>query len=241
MELSLSGTLSTLTNDGWPIGIGAQFVVDAEGSPALCLKENGVDLAVDGRSSFHVQLEQSRSRTAQCTVMGSLKKPEDGLQLRKLCAKWEKKFGEEVDSELVYVISVEKVLQIEDFKEEGIWVKSSEYLNAQPDPLRNFAEKIVDEMNSQHVEDVQRLCKVYVDAEFQVMDTKIIWVDRLGFDLYIYSDKGAFATRIPFPREVTDEKGVKSLFNSMSHLAWEIEKSYALPDFEKVKCLKMIR
>lgn len=52
--------------------------------------------------------------------------------------------------------------------QEGIWVTSSEYLNAEPDPLRNFAEKIVDEMNSQHIEDVQRLCKIYVDPEFQV-------------------------------------------------------------------------
>lgn len=173
--------------------------------------------------------------------MGSLKKPDNELILRKLCAKWEKKFGEEVNSKLVYVISVDKVLQIEDFKEEGIWVSSSEYLNAEPDPLRNFAEKIVDEMNSQHVEDVQRLCKVYVDPEFQVRDTRIIWVDRLGFDLYMYSDNGVVAARIPFPREVTDEKGVKSSFNSMSHLAWEIERSYVLPDFEKVKSLKKIR
>ncbi|ONK67981.1 uncharacterized protein A4U43_C05F5880 [Asparagus officinalis] len=241
MELSSSGTLSALTHDGWPIGVGAQFVVDAEGFPALCLSEPGRLLSVNGLSSFHVQLEQSGSRTTQCTVMGSLKKPDDELFLKKLCAKWEKKFGEEVDRELVYMISVDKVLQIEDFKEEGIWVTSSEYLNAQPDPLRNFAEKIVEEMNSQHVEDVQRLCKVYVESEFQATAAKIIWVDRLGFDLYLYSDEGVFAARIPFPREVTDEKGVKSSFNLMSHLAWEIEKTYAIPDFEKVKCLKKIR
>ncbi|RVW14599.1 Glutamyl-tRNA reductase-binding protein, chloroplastic [Vitis vinifera] len=46
--------------------------------------------------------------------------------------------------------------------------------------------------------------------------------------------------RIPFPREVTDEKGAKSSFNSMSQLAWEVEKNYNAPDFKKVKQLKQI-
>lgn len=50
----------------------------------------------------------------------------------------------------------------------GVWVTSSEYINADPDPIRNFAEKIVDEMNLWHAEDVRRLCNVYVDSGFQV-------------------------------------------------------------------------
>lgn len=68
----------------------------------------------------------------------------------------------------------------------------------------------------------------------------MIWVDRLGFDLYLYSEKEVFEARIPFPREVADEKGVKSTFNSMSHLAWEVEKNYAAPESEKVKVLKKV-
>lgn len=241
MELSSSGTLSTVTHDGWPIGIAAQFVVDHRGSPAICLNNHEELFHARGQSSFHVQLEQNKTRMAQCTVMGNLTKPDDVSLLRQLCAKWEKKFGAEVDEELVYTISVEKVLHIEDFKEEGVWVPSLDYLRAEPDPLRNFAEKIVDEMNSEHVEDVQRLCKVYVDLEFQVTDAKIVWVDRRGFDMYMYSDSGIFSVRIPFPREVIDEKGVKSTFNSMSHFAWEIEKNYASSNFERVNCFKRIR
>uniref|UniRef100_A0A6I9QM23 Glutamyl-tRNA reductase-binding protein, chloroplastic n=1 Tax=Elaeis guineensis var. tenera TaxID=51953 RepID=A0A6I9QM23_ELAGV len=178
MELSSRGTLSTLTPDGWPIGIGARFVVDARGAPALCLNQPDSLIAIGGRSSFHVQFEQSRSRTPQCTLLGSLSKPDDELLLKT-----------------------------------GVWMTSSEYINADPDPIRNFAEKIVDEMNLQHAEDVRRLCNVYVDSGFEVTDAKMIWVDRLGFDLYICSGEGVFAARIPFPREVEDEKGVKSSFN----------------------------
>lgn len=54
---------------------------------------------------------------------------------------------------------------------------SSEYINAEPDPLRDFAEKIVDEMNSIHPEDVQRLYSVYVEPGFQVW----VYKDALVF------------------------------------------------------------
>ncbi|XP_017698263.2 glutamyl-tRNA reductase-binding protein, chloroplastic isoform X2 [Phoenix dactylifera] len=240
MELSSTGTLSTLTPEGWPLGIGARFVVDARGAPALCLSQPDSLFGIGGRASFHVQFEQSGSRTPQCTLLGSLSKPDDELLLRKLRMKWEKQFGEQVNGELVYLMSIERVLHMEDFKENGVWVACSEYMNADPDPLRDFAEKIVEEMNLRHAEDVQRLCNVFVDSGFQVMGAKMIWVDRLGFDMHFYSEKGVFAARIPFPREVADEKGVKSSFNSMSHLAWEVEKNYVVPDFEKVTCLKKI-
>ncbi|KAH7564910.1 hypothetical protein JRO89_XS09G0064300 [Xanthoceras sorbifolium] len=75
----------------------------------------------------------------------------------------------------------------------------------------------------------------------KVSEAKLIWVDRLGFDMRIYSpQKGAFDVRIPFPTEVTDEKGAKSSFNCMSQQAWEIEKNYQAQDFKKVKQLKQI-
>ncbi|CAA6670280.1 unnamed protein product [Spirodela intermedia] len=220
MELSSTGTLSAVAPDGWPLGVGARFVVDMDGSPAICLKNiEAGRFSVGGKSSFHVQLEQSGLRTPQCTLLGSLTKPEHGLLLKDLQRKWERRFAEELDEEFIYLVSVERVLCIADFNEDGIWVNSVEYGNAEPDPLRNCAEKIVHEMNTEHSEDVQRLSSAHVETEFQVK---------------------VFEARIPFPREVTDEKGVKSTFNSMSHQAWEVEKNYALPESQKVKILKKV-
>lgn len=75
---------------------------------------------------------------------------------------------------------------------------------------------------------------------WQVSEAKVIWVDRLGFDMRLFSpQKGVFEVRVPFPREVTDEKGAKSTFNCMSQLAWEVEKNFNV-DFPKVKQLKKI-
>lgn len=241
MELSSIGTLSMLTSEGCPLGVGVRFAVDDEGSPVLCLSDSCKELSVDKKSSLHVQLDQCGSRTPQCTIQGVLDKPKDRMISKRLHSMWKMRFGEDVNEELIYVVAVERVLQMEDFAEDGIWVSSSDYRNASPDPLRHFAEKIVNEINLNNMEDVYRFCNIYVDLDFQVLEAKMIWVDRLGFDVRISCpQKGLFDVRIPFPTEVTDEKGAKSSFNCMSQQAWEVEKNYQSPNFKKVKHLKQI-
>ncbi|XP_022724776.1 glutamyl-tRNA reductase-binding protein, chloroplastic [Durio zibethinus] len=241
MELSCMGTLSTIAQDGWPLSVGVKFAVDPEGTPVLCFAQASRLHSLDKRSALHVQLEQCGLRTPQCTIQGSLVKPADPMVLRRLDSTWKKRFGEEVDENNLYIVDVERVLQIEDFNEDGLWVTSLAYKNANPDPLRDFADGIVNEINTNNMEDVHRFCNVYVDLDFQVSDAKMIWVDRLGFDLRIYSPRnGVFEVRIPFPHEVSDEKGAKSSFNGMSQIAWEVEKNFHVPDFQKVKQLKQI-
>ncbi|KAJ0264623.1 Glutamyl-tRNA reductase-binding protein [Hirschfeldia incana] len=237
MELSSVGTLSTLTHDGWPLGVGVRFAVDGDGTPVLCLSRA---LSPDKRSALHVQLEQCGLRTPQCTIQGSIARPGDDHVVKRLTAAWRKKFGEEVEEDSLYVVAVDRVLQMEDFMEDGVWVASADYKNASPDPLRDVAEDIVNQINANNMEDIFRFCNVYVDLDFVVSETKMIWMDRLGFDLRVWSPRGVYDVRIPFPMEVTDEKGAKSSFNGMSQLAWEVEKSYCPADFNKVKLLKPV-
>ncbi|KAF7101483.1 hypothetical protein CFC21_102812 [Triticum aestivum] len=239
VELAPSGTLSVVGADGWPLGVGARFVADAAGAPALCLATAAVTVP-DARASFHVEFRQSGARTPQCTFLGALTKPSDKYMLKKLSTRWETKFGEEIDEDRLYLISVERILHMEDFNEGRVWVVPSEYSDAEPDPLRNFAERVVEEMNSEHAEDVHRIYNIYAESDFQALDVKMIWVDRLGFDLHVHSEEGIFAVRIPFSRQVSDQKAVKSSFNMMAHHAWEVDKSYATPEFEKVQFLKKV-
>ncbi|VFQ65549.1 unnamed protein product [Cuscuta campestris] len=241
MELASVGTLSTLTQDGWPLGIGARFAVDHEGTPILCLNDSISKESVNSKSSFHVQLEQCGVRSPQCTVQGSLEKPEDPNVLKKLQSVWKRRFGDEVDAHSLYGVSVERLFLIEDFGEDGVWVNSSEYKLATPDPLRELAERMISEINFHNMEDVIRFCNVYVDLDFRVSDARLLWVDRLGFDVRFWSpEKDIFEVRIPFPSKVADAKGAKSSFNCMSQLAWEVEKNYQAPQFEKAKKLKKI-
>ncbi|XP_065854494.1 glutamyl-tRNA reductase-binding protein, chloroplastic [Euphorbia lathyris] len=241
VELSSLATLSTLTPDNLPLGIGVRFAVDNDGTPFLCLSNCHSRFSLGNKSSLHVQLEQCGMRTPQCTIQGSLHKLEDKKVLKWHQTMWKKRFGEEVDEDLMYVIAVERVLHMEDFMEDGVWVTSSDYKNATPDPLRDSAEALVNEINAKNIEDIFRFSNIYVDLDFQVSEAKMIWIDRLGFDLRLWCpQKGIFDVRIPFPREVTDIKGARSSFNGMSQLAWEVEKNYHSPDFEKVKQFKQI-
>lgn len=57
VELAASGTLSVVGPDGWPLGVGARFVADAAGAPALFLAAAGV-AAPDAPSSFHVEVRR---------------------------------------------------------------------------------------------------------------------------------------------------------------------------------------
>lgn len=52
--------------------------------------------------------------------------------------------------------------------QDGVWVSSSEYASAEPDPLRDCAEKIIDEINANNREDVYRFCNIYAELDFQV-------------------------------------------------------------------------
>lgn len=65
--------------------------------------------------------------------------------------------------------------------QDGIWVSSSDYRNASPDPLRDSAEKIVNEINSNNMDDVYRFCNIYVDLDFQVCSQMILSILLLSF------------------------------------------------------------
>ena len=65
--------------------------------------------------------------------------------MKRLTSLWKRSFAEEVDENLIYTVAVERILQMEDFQEDDIWVSSFDYKNAEPNPLREFANNIISE------------------------------------------------------------------------------------------------
>jgi len=57
------------------------------------------------------------------------------------------------------------------------------------------------------------------------------WVDRLGFDLRVLtkSPQNILEIRIPFTREVADERDARSSLTIMAQKAWERERSIVTP------------
>jgi hypothetical protein len=62
------GTLSTLTEENWPLGIGVRFAVDEEGTPVLCLNASNRQFSIDKRSSLHVQVLLSLYFLSPCVL-----------------------------------------------------------------------------------------------------------------------------------------------------------------------------
>lgn len=56
MELANVGTLSTLSHDGWPLGVGVRFAVDHEGIPVLSLNAINKHFSFDPKATLHVQV-----------------------------------------------------------------------------------------------------------------------------------------------------------------------------------------
>ncbi|XP_057816128.2 glutamyl-tRNA reductase-binding protein, chloroplastic isoform X2 [Cryptomeria japonica] len=243
MELCLEGTLCTLAEDGWPFGTGVEFAVDVQGMPVIYLDPLSVlarHVLLNKCCSLHVQ---PRCRKAQCTLIGSLSRQEDKKLKQRLQLMWARRFGKEVNEDHLYVLAVERILQSQDLCEEGLWVNALDYSRASADPLRDRVANIVKDMNDKHLEDIHRICNIYTDLDAEIEEASMIWIDRLGFDLSIrtHPQREILEVRIPFPREVTDEKDAKSSLTYMAQIAWEVEKNYAPLDFERVKCMSKLR
>ncbi|KAI7735819.1 hypothetical protein M8C21_017103 [Ambrosia artemisiifolia] len=241
MDLSSVATFSQHadTDADPPLSLGVRFALDPQGTPILSLNHNSSSYK-HLPSSLNVQLEQCGLRTTQCTIQGTLDTPHQNNPL--FHSLWEKRFGEKADPHSIHILHVQRLLQIDNFMDDGVWVTCSDYQLATPDPLRDFAQHFVHDINTHNMEDVLRFCNIFVDSDVQVSEAKMVWVDRLGFDIHLYSPQNdVFEVRIPFPREVTNHKSAKSSFNAMSQLAWEVEKNYhPLQQFHKVKHLKKI-
>lgn len=62
----------------------------------------------------------------------------------------------------------------------------------------------------------------------QLEEASMTWVDRLGFDMRVLTCEPhkILEIRIPFPREVTDERDARSALTIMAQIAWEKERNY---------------
>ncbi|CAM6118649.1 unnamed protein product [Calypogeia fissa] len=238
VDICTEGTLSTLSEDEWPTATAVRFSLDAEGNPVFRFSASALhtrNLAADNRSSLHVQLELPGRRRPQCTLRGRIQKIDSAEHVLKLDFAWEKRFGQErVQEDEFYVMNVEQALYAQDMGEEEVWVSGTDFSAAVADPLRECAAKIVEDMNRKHWEDVRRFCNSHARLNVEVEEASMTWVDRLGFDLRVLtrSPQSLLEVRIPFSREVSDERDARSSLTMMAQVAWEHERNYSPPDVQ---------
>ena len=103
-----------------------------------------------------------------------------------------------------------------------------EYVEAEPDALRDSASFLVEHQNQQRSEDVLRICSHACSVRIDEMEhAQLLWIDSLG--LYAFAKlirQEGFVIRVPFLRPVTDERDARSTLTMLAQMAWESERSY---------------
>lgn len=242
MALADDGSLCTIYKEqGIPLGTHVAFVLDAIGRPILALPQHSLaleDLKANSRCSLHVQVELPGMQKPQVTICGHATLPEDAATAMRFELAWSRKQGADEGASssealpALWQLSVEKLLVAADVDQEPAWIHADEYLEADADPLKDVAHKIVEDVNREHWQDLPRFCHAFAGIDDEVEDANLIWVDRLGLDLRVWLRSSAAdvpevrEVRIPFAREAADEREARSSITMMAQVSWEKERNY---------------
>ena len=107
-------------------------------------------------------------------------------------------------------------------------ISGDEYKGAEADPLRTKAATLVNNMNTNRLEDVMRISCHALSVPFEdLYYAELLWVDRLGcYVKAVAQDGSSKMVRVPFPREIEDERGAQSALTMKAQLSWELERPY---------------
>jgi hypothetical protein len=102
------------------------------------------------------------------------------------------------------------------------------YRGAEPDPLRTCASSLTSQMNSNRSDDVIRIaCRALGTSFDDMYYAELLWMDRFGAYIKAVGQDGSSTTlRVPFFREVDDERDVRSMLTMLAQVAWEAERPY---------------
>jgi putative heme iron utilization protein len=93
------------------------------------------------------------------------------------------------------------------------WVTASDYNNAQPDPLVDHANGIMQHMNSHHAGALTELARAFagIDSDEVTMTS----VDRLGFYVRFKTPEGMRGARIAFSRQASNPEETRQIVVEM--------------------------
>ncbi len=91
------------------------------------------------------------------------------------------------------------------------WVARDEWQAAEPDPLAEHAEGIVEHMNEDHADAMVVLCRAFTRAG-EAEEVTMTGIDRYGFEMSVVTERGPRPARLAFPETVaTPEEARKAL------------------------------
>ncbi|HJS73446.1 MAG TPA: DUF2470 domain-containing protein [Vicinamibacteria bacterium] len=215
------GALSTLSrrHADWPFGSVMPYGLDERGNPTFLISTMAMhtqNVLGDPRASLLVTepgASEDPLGAGRVTLMGRVSKTtggdvREGYLVRHPSASYWVDFKDFA----FFRLDVVDVYFVGGFGVMG-WVEADEYASAEPDPLADAAQGILEHMNADHVDAMLLLARGIGGVEGR--DARMTAVDRLGFHLRLETSDGMRGLRIPFSREVRSPSETREVLVEM--------------------------
>src|SRR5664280_1104699 len=224
MQSGRIGSLSTLSRKqpGFPFGSLMPFAPDAQGRPIFLISTMAMhtqNLQADSRASLFVTEPDASGDplgASRVTLIGSVVRiPEPELATARtvyLARYPDSKYWVDFDDFFFYRMDVLDVYYVGGFGVMG-WVAALDFSQAQPDPLAEHRNDIMQHMNADHKDALILLAKRF--AGIEAMEAELTSVDRLAFHLRLKTQDGVKGARVAFLREVTNPTQTREVFVEM--------------------------
>ena len=216
IHLGRLGTLSTvsLKQTGTPFGSVTPYGLDDRGQPLFLVSTMAMhtqNLAADPRASLLVT-EASTPDDAlgagRVTLLGEARKVDEkketehaDVRRRYLAAYPNAQYWVDFDDFSFYRLEVNDIYFVGGFGVMG-WVTVEDYLAAEPDPLADDRQGIIDHMNADHADSLVGLARHFGTEETKdAEEARMTAVDRLGFHVRLKTGDRFHGARIAFLRE----------------------------------------
>jgi heme oxygenase (biliverdin-IX-beta and delta-forming) len=223
-----TGTLATLSrrHPGHPFASIMPYALDAEGRPLFLISSMAMhtqNLGEDARASLLVTqpgVAGDPLASGRVTLMGRAQRltGDDVAAARSayLAAHANAAYWVDFEDFSFWRLDVDDVYFVGGFAAMG-WVEAGEYGAAQPDPLAEIAEGIMEHMNADHADALLAYARHF--AREDADEARMVAVDRLGFKLHLKNGERRWSARIAFPREVTNAADSRAVLIEMARTA----------------------
>ena len=201
------GSLSTLSRKqpGFPFGSVMPYGLDEHGRPIFLICSMAMhtqNLQADPRASLLVTQPEAGGDplgASRVTLLGNaltIPQPEISQARQLYLARYANaRYWVDFEDFSFFRMEVLDVYYVGGFGVMG-WVRASDYNQAQPDPLADFAAAIIEHMNADHKDALTLLARTSAGIDSQ--EAAMTSVDRLGFHVRLKTTEGMKGARIAF-------------------------------------------
>jgi putative heme iron utilization protein len=221
--LGHAGTLATssLRHPGHPFASLMPYALDEQGRPLVLISSMAMhtqNLSADGRASLLVTQATKGDPLAagRVTLMGEVRPVPEAERERVKAAYLGRHanaaYWVDFDDFGFWRLEPVDVYYVGGFGAMG-WVAAAEYATAEPDPLADVSESILEHVNQDHAKALLSYARVL--AAEPAEEATMVSVDRRGFKLRLRTGERVHAVRAPFPCEVATAEQFRKVFTEM--------------------------